>query len=233
MCNSLQGCQSFIPCLHKKYFEKPSGKLSSVFTLTFLDPTELEIMLFVNSLGERPSKNFKLIFNYREIRYHIDLFSIFVRESKENLKFCKPIFRSSKLIISNFLLLFGTISCNLFLVCTFIMQDPTELRWYGRSEVIYEALEPLLYQQEGALMRELLPCLLSTLAVSERKQKGDGNSPGRPNRYDKVFQIILCNMEGEQKLALRREFAKFLPNLIKVMKITVLRHMKVSTTKKE
>ncbi|XP_071826182.1 TELO2-interacting protein 2-like [Apostichopus japonicus] len=104
--------------------------------------------------------------------------------------------------------------------------DPTELRWYGRSEVIYEALEPLLYQQEGALMRELLPCLLSTLAVSERKQKGDGNSPGRPNRYDKVFQIILCNMEGEQKLALRREFAKFLPNLIKVMKITVLRHMK-------
>lgn len=109
-----------------------------------------------------------------------------------------------------------------------VLQDPTELRWYGRIEVIYQALEPLLYQQDDEVIKALLPCLLSVLAISEKNQEGTKNAPRRPNRYDKVFQTVLCNMEGEQKLALRREFAKSLPKFISVMKITVLRHMKVS-----
>lgn len=104
--------------------------------------------------------------------------------------------------------------------------DPTELRWYGRIEVIYQALEPLLYQQDDEVIKALLPCLLSILAISEKNHEGTKNAPRRPNRYDKVFQTVLCNMEGEQKLALRREFAKSLPKFISVMKITVLRHMK-------
>lgn len=103
--------------------------------------------------------------------------------------------------------------------------DPTELRWYGRSEVIFQALQPLLYQQEDVIIKELIPCLLSILPIMEKPGQ-QRQSPWKPGLYDKIFQTILCNMEGEQKLALRQEFAKSLEQFISVMKINILRHMK-------
>ncbi len=41
----------------------------------------------------------------------------------------------------------------------------TELGWYGRAEVVYEALQHQLYTHEVALLDVLVPCLLSVLAV--------------------------------------------------------------------
>ncbi|XP_022100512.1 TELO2-interacting protein 2-like [Acanthaster planci] len=103
--------------------------------------------------------------------------------------------------------------------------DPTDLRLHGRAMVIFEALHHQLYTQKPALIGQLLPCLVSILAVIERSpHKADEQR--KPNRYDTVLQTILISMEFEQKLALRRAYTKNLHLFIDSMGITILRHMK-------
>ncbi|XP_071789070.1 TELO2-interacting protein 2-like isoform X2 [Asterias amurensis] len=103
--------------------------------------------------------------------------------------------------------------------------NPTELRWYGRAMVIYEALHHQLFSQKPALIVQLLPCLISILAVVERSpHKAD--EPRNPNRYDSVLQIVLNSMEFEQTLALRQAYAQHLHLFIDSMGITVLRSIK-------
>ncbi|XP_072022926.1 TELO2-interacting protein 2-like [Amphiura filiformis] len=103
--------------------------------------------------------------------------------------------------------------------------DPTELSWYSRSLVIYEALQRHIYNQDPSVLEALYPCLVAILGVVERcPQKA--NEFRKPTRYDTAFQTILSNMEHEQKLVLRRVHAKCLAEFIDKMGITVLRHMK-------
>ncbi|XP_041458965.1 TELO2-interacting protein 2-like isoform X2 [Lytechinus variegatus] len=103
--------------------------------------------------------------------------------------------------------------------------DPTELRWYGRAEVIYEALHPLLYNHKPDLIDILFPCLLAILKVIEKDPKKT-DQPRKLGRYDKALQIILNNMEGEQRILVRQANARHLPSFIDVMGITILWHMK-------
>lgn len=49
-------------------------------------------------------------------------------------------------------------------------------------------------------------------------------------RYDKALQIILSNMEGEQRISVRQANARHLPSFIVAMGITILWHIKVFTS---
>ncbi|XP_071502404.1 TELO2-interacting protein 2-like [Diadema antillarum] len=103
--------------------------------------------------------------------------------------------------------------------------DPTEMRWYGRAEVVYEALHPLLYNYKPDLIETLYPCMLRVLRVLERDPK-KADRPRQPSRYDKVLQVVLTNMEGEQRIPVRQACARHLGPFIEAMGITVLWHMK-------
>lgn len=45
----------------------------------------------------------------------------------------------------------------------FFAQTRTELGWNGHGDVIYTALEPLLYQREAAIIQPLVSCLITVL----------------------------------------------------------------------
>jgi hypothetical protein len=46
-------------------------------------------------------------------------------------------------------------------------QTRTELGWSGHGDVIYKALEPLLYQREAAIIQPLVSCLITVLGKVE------------------------------------------------------------------
>ncbi|XP_070543497.1 TELO2-interacting protein 2-like isoform X2 [Ptychodera flava] len=103
--------------------------------------------------------------------------------------------------------------------------DPTELKWYGRAMVIYEALHKQIYSREPALLDELYPCLVDLLGVIERSPRKT-DQPRKTNRYDEILQITLTNMEMEQQIILRRIYSKHLHLFVEKMGITVVRHFK-------
>jgi hypothetical protein len=47
------------------------------------------------------------------------------------------------------------------------VQTRTELGWNGHGDVIYKALEPLLYQREAAMVQPLVSCLITVLGKVE------------------------------------------------------------------
>ena len=49
----------------------------------------------------------------------------------------------------------------------FFSQTRTELGWNGHGDVIYKALEPLLYQREAAIIQPLVSCLITVLGKVE------------------------------------------------------------------
>ena len=103
--------------------------------------------------------------------------------------------------------------------------NATELCWYGRAEVIYEALHHCIYTNEPQVMYVLQSCLLKILKVVEPSPKKP--TLGRKmNKCDQNFQIILSSMEFESKIALRRAYCSHLVKFIDHMGITVLRHFK-------
>ena len=100
-----------------------------------------------------------------------------------------------------------------------------ELCWYGRAEVIYEALHHRIHTNEPEVLEALHPCLLKVLKVIEPSPKKP--VAGRKvNKCDLNFQIVLSSMEFESKIALRRAYCKHLVKFINYMGITVLRHLK-------
>jgi len=103
--------------------------------------------------------------------------------------------------------------------------NAAELQWYGRADVLFEAIQRHLYTSESSLIRALHPCLLSILKVVEPP-------PTKPKfgrkttKCDSVFQIILTSMEFESKIAMRRACTSHLKDFIEHMGITILRHFK-------
>ena len=102
----------------------------------------------------------------------------------------------------------------------------TELQWYGRAEVIYAALEHLLYTHDASVLQALLPCLQSILAVIEVAPLNIKSPRTNMSKYDIVFQHILSDMEMESNIFVRRAYAEALPMYVKVMGITTVRHLR-------
>ncbi|XP_032869902.1 TELO2-interacting protein 2 [Amblyraja radiata] len=99
-----------------------------------------------------------------------------------------------------------------------------ELLQFNRAQVVYHALFNHLYTPEASLVQVVLSCLLDLLPLIEKPLVTRGQQ--RANRYDKVFCLILTHMEVEDKIPLRRVYAKHLPVFIERLGILVVRHLK-------
>ncbi|XP_051759440.1 TELO2-interacting protein 2 [Ctenopharyngodon idella] len=100
-----------------------------------------------------------------------------------------------------------------------------DLRQFNRAQVLYHAVFNHLYTSEASLIQVVLPCLIDLLSVLEKPPALAG-IPRKPNRFDDMLRHILRYMEMEQKLDLRRVYAKNLVLLIERMGIVIIRHLK-------
>lgn len=107
-----------------------------------------------------------------------------------------------------------------------IMQhsSKTELRWYGRADVIYDSLLRALFGCDEVVLEQVILCLFDVLdivEVSPRRAAGQRSW----GRHDDVFVKYLTNMEMESRLVLRRVYAKHLGFFVSKLGITVVRHL--------
>lgn len=101
-----------------------------------------------------------------------------------------------------------------------------ELQWYGRAEVIYDALSKQLYQHDVSIVNILHPCLLQCLSVVEHDPRKT-DQPREYNRYDTAFTQLLKDAGLASGIALRRAYTKHLPSYVDTMGITVVKHLNV------
>ncbi|XP_074651001.1 TELO2-interacting protein 2-like [Tubulanus polymorphus] len=99
-----------------------------------------------------------------------------------------------------------------------------ELGWYGRVDVIYDALRHQMYTHEPLVVNALHPCLLDVLAVVEPSPKEPKNQARKWCRYDDVFEQFMQDMRFENKIILRRMYSEYLGLYIERMGITVTKH---------
>ncbi|GLH09238.1 Uncharacterized protein GBIM_14343, partial [Gryllus bimaculatus] len=92
----------------------------------------------------------------------------------------------------------------------------TQLCWYGQAEVVYQALFRMLYFRDELLAAPLLDCLI---LVVEKIESGPEAKDRELEwtRRDDVAQLVLQQMEAEQKLALREAYARALPPLARAL----------------
>ena len=101
--------------------------------------------------------------------------------------------------------------------------NATELCWYGRADIIYNALCHRIHTNEPQIMQVLQPCLLNIIKVLEPKKV----SPDlKMSRCDENFQIILTAMEYESKILMRRAYCSNLASFINHMGINIVRHFR-------
>jgi len=107
-----------------------------------------------------------------------------------------------------------------------IMQhcSKTELRWYGRSEVIYDSLLRALFGCDDVALDVVILCLFEVLDIVEVSPRR-ATSPRSWCRHDDVFVKYLTNMEMESQVPLRRVYAKHLGFFVSKLGITAVRHM--------
>lgn len=103
--------------------------------------------------------------------------------------------------------------------------NATELCWYGRANIIYDALHHRIRSNQPKVMCVLQPCLLKIIKVIEPSPKRPIVSP-KMNKCDENLQIILTSMEFETKIVMRRAYCSHLALFIDHMGITVVRHLK-------
>ncbi|KAG8233704.1 hypothetical protein J437_LFUL014308 [Ladona fulva] len=101
----------------------------------------------------------------------------------------------------------------------------TDLCSLGYDDVIFSALEHLLYTKEPELIEKLVPCLTQFL---EKVEKGYTKKEDhlQCSRYDKALKIILSNMELEQYLTKRKAYIRVLPMYLDSMGLPMLRWSK-------
>ena len=107
-----------------------------------------------------------------------------------------------------------------------IMQhaSKTELRWYGRSDVIYDSLLRAWFGCDDVALEAVILCLFEVLDIVESSPRR-ATSPRSWGRHDDVFAKYLTNMEMESKVPLRRVYAKHLGFFVSKLGITVVRHL--------
>ena len=101
----------------------------------------------------------------------------------------------------------------------------TELSWFGRSEVIYEALHRHLYTHEPDMIAVLHPCLLELISAINRSQLKT-NDHSTWDKVDDVFNTFLFDMEMENKIVLRRAYSEQMENFIHALGLGVVRHFR-------
>jgi len=107
-----------------------------------------------------------------------------------------------------------------------IMQhcSKTELRWYGRADVIYDSLLRAMFGCDNVVLEAVILCLFDVLDIVEvSPQRATGQRSWC--RHDDVFVKYLTNMEMESRVPLRRVYAKHLGLFVSKLGIVVVRHL--------
>jgi len=100
----------------------------------------------------------------------------------------------------------------------------TELRWYGRADVIYDSLMRAWFGCDDVALEAVVLCLFEVLDVVEASPCR-ASGPRSWGRHDDVFVKYVTNMEMESRVALRRVYAKHLRSFVSKLGITVVRHL--------
>ncbi|XP_042875813.1 TELO2-interacting protein 2-like [Penaeus japonicus] len=98
----------------------------------------------------------------------------------------------------------------------------SELRFYGRAAVIFDALKPLLYAREVEVLEEVYPTILEAARVLEADPSHAGKLRSETH-YEVLLEQLLREMYGEQKLALRSLYSRTLTEVIVAMGIVAVR----------
>lgn len=99
-----------------------------------------------------------------------------------------------------------------------------ELRWHGRSEVIYEVLQHQLYSNEADVLNVTMPALFCVLEINDGIP-AKAPPPRIETRYDSILDRLLQSMEMEDKIVIRRAYVQHLPTILRSMGITLCRHI--------
>jgi len=100
----------------------------------------------------------------------------------------------------------------------------TELQWYGRANVIYDSLVMAMFGCDDVCLDAVIVNLFDVLIVVEASTRRAACL--RPwSRHDEVFDKYLTNMEIENKVLLRRVYAKHLASFVSKLGITVVHHL--------
>ncbi|KAL4228268.1 TEL2-interacting protein 2 [Mactra antiquata] len=97
-----------------------------------------------------------------------------------------------------------------------------EIRWYGRADVIYEALKLQLYSTEETILTKTHEALLLILKVIVC----DAHKIDAKTKYDEIFSMIVQAAYQENKLVLRKVHTEQLSEFIQLMGINVVKYMK-------
>lgn len=100
----------------------------------------------------------------------------------------------------------------------------TELRWYGRADVIYDSLVRAMFGCDEVALQAVLFCLFDVLDIVETSPRRS-TGPRTWCRHDELFSKYLTNMEMESRLPIRRTYAKHLGAFISKLGITTVRHL--------
>jgi hypothetical protein len=103
--------------------------------------------------------------------------------------------------------------------------NATELCWYGRADIIYNALHHRIRTNEPQVMQVLQPCLLKIIQVLEPSPK-KAIANHKTNKCDENLQIILTAMEYESKILMRRAYSSNLALFVIHMGISIVKHFK-------
>ncbi|XP_069182953.1 TELO2-interacting protein 2-like [Procambarus clarkii] len=106
----------------------------------------------------------------------------------------------------------------------YIIRNTTgsELRWYGRGAVIYDALKPILYSREAKVLEILYPAITEVAYILESDPSNAGKLKSE-SAHDIILHQLLREMRHEQKLALRSVYAVSLPSILSSMGIFAIR----------
>ncbi|XP_073970207.1 TELO2-interacting protein 2-like isoform X1 [Rhodnius prolixus] len=96
-----------------------------------------------------------------------------------------------------------------------------DLQMYGQCDVILEALQPILYCREVDLLEQFLVCFVTIMRKMD--QPSYSNNLSR-NKFDDVVNVILNNLDLEEKNEVKIIYLNCLLDLIKILQLRSLRH---------
>lgn len=101
-----------------------------------------------------------------------------------------------------------------------------QLRWYGRADVIYQAIKHQMYTSEVALNEVSYPAMLTILNIVEKFPGPTDDIVERKSaKHEEIFLIFLQNVECENKIALRQILINNLIDFVEVMGLLTVKYL--------
>ncbi|CAL4064199.1 unnamed protein product, partial [Meganyctiphanes norvegica] len=98
----------------------------------------------------------------------------------------------------------------------------SELRWFGRAAVIYDAIKPIMFSREPDILELFYPVCFDVIKALDTDPKNTEKFK-KITLYDIIMQQLLREMAHEQKIALRKIYIQILHQAISYMGIYIVR----------